>query len=623
MTSQNFTGASHRGETRSIVLDNSRDELLTAFGKATLTDRYLLPGETYQSMFGRVACAYSEHNAHAQRVYDAISKLWFMPSTPILSNGGTERGLPISCFLNTVEDSLEGIEGTWSENVWLAARGGGIGTCWSEVRSIGEKIGEVGESSGIIPFIKVQDSLTLGISQGSLRRGSAAVYLDVSHPEIMEFLEIRDPNGGDQNRRSLNIHHGVTIPDAFMEAVRNGHDWELKSPATGDVRKTVEAREVWEKIMAMRIKTGEPYLLFTDTVNRALPEHQKRLGLRVTQSNLCSEITLPTGLDHIGGDRTAVCCLSSLNVETYLEWKGNRQFLKDVCLFLDEVLQSFISRTAGVKGFHKARYAAYRERSIGLGMMGFQSLLQSMSIAMESAMAKVWNRQIWRWLSETGAEINAEVAAERGPCPDAQEGGAMKRWSHIYSIAPTASISIIAGNTSPCGEPHPTNIFTQKTLSGSHTVKNRHLQALLEKKWTETGWKKEADDKETWIADQWSQILNDEGSVQNLAYLNEHEKMVFMTAFEIDQRWLLEHMVDRAPFICQAASNNFFVPPDVNVWDMHNLHFKAWERGVKSLYYLRSKSAQRATKITHLAGEMPVVEQAQKASDYDECLVCQ
>src|SRR5471030_525169 len=348
---------------RKVEVDRSRDQLLTAFGKTTLEDRYLLPGESYQDMFARVATAFADDADHAQRIYDYISKLWFMPATPVLSNGGASRGLPISCFLNAVGDSLESIVGTWNQNVWLAANGGGIGTYWGGVRSIGEKVKGQGQTSGIIPFIRVMDSLTLAISQGSLRRGSAAVYVDVHHPEIEEFLEIRKPSG-DFNRKALNLHHGISITDEFMEAVRDGEPFGLRSPKTHEVVKLVDARTLWQKILEIRLQTGEPYLIFSDTVNRAMPQHQRELGMKVTQSNLCSEIMLHTGKDHKGKDRTAVCCLSSVNAETFLEWRDHPTFIEDVMRFLDNVLQDFIDRAPPEMG--AAAYAADRERSVGL-----------------------------------------------------------------------------------------------------------------------------------------------------------------------------------------------------------------------------------------------------------------
>src|SRR6478609_8358795 len=428
-----------------VEVDHSRDSLLTDFGKDTLTDRYLLPGESYQDLFVRVASAYADDAEHAQRVYDYISKLWFMPATPVLSNGGTGRGLPISCYLNSVDDSLNGIVDTWNENVWLASRGGGIGTYWGQVRGIGEPVGLNGKTSGIIPFVRVMDSLTLAISQGSLRRGSAAVYLDVSHPEIEEFLEIRKPSG-DFNRKALNLHHGVLISDAFMEAVRNGDEWQLKSPKDGSVRATVDARSLFQKLVETRLATGEPYIVFSDTVNRMMPKHHRELGLKVSTSNLCSEITLPTGRDHLGNDRTAVCCLSSLNLEKWDEWNADKPFIEDVMRFLDNVLQDYIDRAPDEMA--RAKYSASRERSVGMGVMGFHSFLQAKNIGFESPMAKVWNLRMFKHIAAAANEASMVLAQERGACPDAEERGAMERFSCKMAIAPTASISIICGGTS-------------------------------------------------------------------------------------------------------------------------------------------------------------------------------
>ncbi|HWJ59376.1 MAG TPA: ribonucleoside-diphosphate reductase subunit alpha, partial [Sphingomicrobium sp.] len=376
-----------------VTTDDSRDALLTEFGKETLKDRYLLPGENYQDLFARVAAAYADDAGHAQRVYDYISKLWFMPATPVLSNGGTGRGLPISCYLNSVSDSLEGIVGTWNENVWLASRGGGIGTYWGHVRGIGEPVGLNGKTSGIIPFVRVMDSLTLAISQGSLRRGSAACYLDINHPEIEEFLEIRKPSG-DFNRKALNLHHGVLVTDEFMVAVRDGAEFELKSPKDQSVRGKVDARSLFQKLVETRLATGEPYIIFIDAVNKAMPKHHRDLGLKVSTSNLCSEITLPTGKDHLGADRTAVCCLSSLNLETWDQWNGDKTFIEDVMPFLDNVLSDYIPRAPDEMA--RAKYSAERERSVGLGVMGFHSFLQARGIPFEGAMAKSWNLKIFK-----------------------------------------------------------------------------------------------------------------------------------------------------------------------------------------------------------------------------------
>ncbi|HEV2595446.1 MAG TPA: ribonucleoside-diphosphate reductase subunit alpha [Sphingomicrobium sp.] len=593
-----------------VETDVRRDALLTEFGKDTLKDRYLLPGEGYQDLFARVAAAYSDDAGHAQRVYDYISKLWFMPATPVLSNGGTGRGLPISCYLNTVSDSLEGIVGTWNENVWLASRGGGIGTYWGSVRGIGEPVGLNGKTSGIIPFVRVMDSLTLAISQGSLRRGSAACYLDVSHPEIEEFLEIRKPSG-DFNRKALNLHHGVLITDDFMEAVRDGAEFELKSPKDGSVRGKVDARSLFQKLVETRLQTGEPYIIFIDAVNKAMPKHHRDLGLKVSTSNLCSEITLPTGRDHLGADRTAVCCLSSLNLETWDEWNKDKQFIEDIMRFLDNVLSDYIARAPDEMA--RAKYSAERERSVGLGVMGFHSFLQARGLSFEGAMAKSWNLKMFKHIRAQVDQASMMLAKERGPCPDAADMGVMERFSCKMAIAPTASISIIAGGTSACIEPIPANIYTHKTLSGSFSIKNPYLERMLKEK---------SKDSPT----VWNSILENGGSVQHLDFLSPDEKDVFKTSFEIDQRWLLELAADRTPYIDQAQSLNLFIPADVDKWDLMMLHFRSWELGIKSLYYLRSKSVQRAGFAGGVeADNTPELKEIPLASttDYDECLACQ
>lgn len=595
-----------RPDPADLALDRSRDRLLTDFGRQTLTDRYLLPGEGPQDMFARVACAFADDTEHAQRLYDYMSRLWFMPATPILSNGGTERGLPISCFLNSVPDSLEGIVETWNENIWLASRGGGIGTYWGHVRSIGEAVKGTGKTSGIMPFVHVMDGLTLAISQGSLRRGSAAVYLDVHHPEIEEFLEVRKPSG-DFNRKALNLHHGVNLTDEFMQAVTDGGDFALRSPKNGEVLRCIDARSLWQRILETRLQTGEPYLLFIDTVNGGMPAHLRQRGLKVTTSNLCSEITLPTGRDPDGHERTAVCCLSSLNIERWDDWHDDADFIEDIARFLDNVLTQFIE--AAPPEMRKARYSALNERSIGLGVMGFHSFLQARRVPFESAPAKGWNLKIFRHIRQEMDAASRSLAAERGPCPDALRAGARERFSHKLAIAPTASISIICGGVSACIEPIPANIYTHKTLSGSFTVRNRHLQALL----AERG----RDDSATWQS-----ILEHDGSIQHLDCLDEHEKAVFRTAFELDQRWIIELAADRAPMICQSQSLNLFLPGDIDKWDLHMLHYTAWKRGIKSLYYCRSKAIQRAG----FAGRMDAAEQVAgdaSATDYEECLACQ
>lgn len=596
-----------RGTT--VRIDRTRDDKLTQFGKDTLQDRYLMPGESYQDMFARVAMAYADDTAHAQRMYDYISNLWFMPSTPVLSNGGTDRGLPISCFLNEASDSLEGIVDTWTENVWLAARGGGIGSYWGNLRSIGERIGKVGKTSGVMPFLKVMDSLTLAISQGSLRRGSAAVYMPVSHPEIEEFIEFRRPTGGDPNRKSLNLHHGVVITDDFMHAVEHDQEWALKSPKDGRIISRVSARELWIRMLTARVETGEPYMLFIDHVNRAIPEHHKLAGLNVKMSNLCSEITLPTGRDKDGADRTAVCCLSSVNLENYLEWEGHPTFIEDCLRFLDNVLSDFIKTAPD--SMSKARYAAMRERSVGLGVMGFHSFLQGQGIPFEGVMAKVWNKRMFKHIKKEADKASVTLADERGACPDALEYGIHERFSNKIAIAPTASISIICGGASPGIEPVAANVYTHKTLSGSYPVRNPYLADVLDR-------------HDMNNEDIWSSITVNGGSVQHLDFLSQEEKDVFKTAIELDQRWIIEHAADRTPFICQSQSLNVFLPADIHKRDLHQIHWQAWKKGVKSLYYCRSMSLQRAESGEGAAKAAKASAAPKRnANDGEECLACQ
>ena len=597
-----------------IKIDRSRDNKLTDFGKATLKDRYLGHNESYQDLFARVASSYADDNLHAQRIYNYISNLWFMPATPVLSNGGTKRGLPISCFLNEASDSLSGILDLWSENVWLAAKGGGIGSYWGNLRSIGEKIGKVGKTSGIIPFIKVMDSLTMAISQGSLRRGSAACYLPIDHPEIEEFIEMRRPTGGDPNRKALNLHHGILVSDAFMRAVETDEQWALKSPADGTVQQTISARNLWIRLLTARMETGEPYIIYIDTVNRQIPQHHKLANLTVKTSNLCSEITLPTGIDKDGRDRTAVCCLSSLNLEKYDEWKDDAMMINDVMRFLDNVLTDFIERAPDQ--FADAKYSAARERSVGLGVMGFHSYLQKHSIPLESVMSKVWNKKIFKHIQEHVDQASKDLADERGPCPDAAEYGFNERFSNKTAIAPTASISIICGGASPGVEPVAANSYTHKTLSGSFNVRNRYLVELLEKHGKNN-------------EDVWSGITTNQGSVSDLDFLTDHEKDVFKTAFELDQKWIIELSGDRTPHISQAQSINLFLAADVHKKELHKIHFDAWKKGLKSLYYCRSKSIQRAENVNDekstdiLANVYKQKPTAAKDPEYEECLSCQ
>ena len=528
----------------SSKISDSIDSKLTSFGLATLKDRYFLPGEGFSDMIKRIASAYSDNKEHEERMIRYISNMWFMPSTPILSNGGTTRGLPISCFVNEVDDSLKDIVSSWVENVWFASRGGGIGTYWGNIRSIGEKLSKSGHTSGVIPFLKISDSTTLAISQGSLRRGSSAAYMPIDHPEIEEFIDIRRPTGGDVNRKALNINNGICITDKFMEAVEKDLEWELISPHTGDVVSTVFARSLWIKILAARLEIGEPYILFIDRVNALIPEAQKKLGLKIKTSNLCSEITLPTGIDHQGKKRTGVCCLSSLNLEYFDEWSKEELIVEDCLRFLDNALEDFIQRAT--PEMCNAIYSAKRERSVGLGVMGFGSYLQSKMIAFESATAKAVNLKIFKYIKEKADAASRKLAEEKGPCEDAKEANLMERFSNKTAIAPTASISIIAGGASPGIEPYTANVYTQKTLAGSFRVINKFLQKLLE-------------EKGKFTEEVITSITITEGSVSHLDFLTDHEKSVFKTAYEIDQMWIIEHSADRTPYIDQAQSLNIFL----------------------------------------------------------------
>lgn len=596
-----------------IQIDPSRDNLLTDFGMATLQDRYLLAGEGPQNAFARVAAAYADDAAHAQRLYDYMSRLWFVPSTPVLANGGATRALPISCYLSEVQDDMHSIVQKWNEGVWIAANTGGTGTYWGNIRSIGEQIGLKGKASGVVPFIVVQNSLSAAIDRGAQRRGAAAVYLPVWHPEIEEFIEIRRPTGGDPLRKALFLHNAVIVDDAFMHAVEKDELYELKSPKTGLPVKQVKARDIWIRILTCRVETGEPYIMFSDTVNRAIPEHHKKQGLTVKMSNLCCEIVLPTGIDQYGKDRTAVCCLSSVNLECFEEWSQEPHFIEDLMRYLDNILQDFIDRAP--PEFEAARYSALRERSVGLGAMGFHSFLQMKGIPFESVMAKVWNKKMFKHIKDGADKASVLLAEERGPCPDAAEVLVKERFSNKIAIAPNASSSIYCGNASPGIEPYPSNSYNHKTLGGTFNVRNKHLRKILQ------AYGK--DDEDTW-----TNITANGGSVMGLDFLTDAEKDVFKTAFELDQRWIIEHAADRTPYICQSQSVNVFLPADVHKRDLHMVHYMAWKKGVKTLYYCRSKSLQRAEVISQpnannsakIVQLKPVVEEANK---YEECLACQ
>ena len=583
------------------MIIEDRDNLLTDFGKTTLKDRYLLPEENSpQEAFLRAAKAYSDNDEMAQRIYDYASKLWFMYSTPILSNGGTERGMPISCFLNYVGDSREGLTDHYTENAWLTSIGGGIGGYWGDIRSDGTKTSGGSQSSGTVPFLKVVDSEIMAFSQGKTRRGSYAAYMNISHPEILEFLDIRKPSGGDIHRKCLNLHHGINITNDFMELIEKciqeptyDDTWNLIDPHTKEIVRKVSARDLWLKILENRVATGEPYICFIDHINDALPETQKKLGLLVRHSNLCTEITLPTN-----EDRTAVCCLSSVNLEKYDEWKNDKLFISDIVRFLDNVLQSFIENAPD--SVFRAKFSATQERSIGLGAMGFHAYLQKNNIVFESVMAKAKNKIMFKHIKDEAVKESKRLAIKRGEAPD-MEGTGMRN-AHLLAVAPNASSSIICGTTSPSVEPFRANAYVQKTMSGSFLVKNKFLEKLLETKGI--------NNEKTWTS-----ILGNRGSVLHIKELSAWEKDVFKTAIEINQSWVIEHAADRQEFICQGQSLNLFVPADVNIKELHDTHMLAWKKKLKTLYYCRSEAIKRAELVSKKV-ERTIIPEA-------DCLACE
>ena len=582
-----------------INIDYSRDELLTDSGKTILKDRYLLPTEASpQDGFARAAKTFADDQAHAQRLYDYASKLWFMFSTPILSNGGTTRGLPISCFLNYVDDSREGLADHYTENIWLSSMGGGIGGYWGNVRSQGMATSIGNKTTGVIPFMHVVDSQMTAFHQGATRRGSYASYMDVSHPEIVEFIEMRKPTGGDIHRKNLNLHHGINVTDAFMEAVQKGEAWNLIDPHTKQVIKTIDARTLWIKILETRIATGEPYISFIDTVNAALPESQKKLGLKFNHSNLCSEITLPTAKD-----RTAVCCLSSVNLEYFDEWKDNKLFIEDLVRMLDNVLEHFI--TSAPSYMWRAVNSARCERAIGLGTMGLHSYFQKREVAMDGEKSKDINDFIFKHIHNEAQAANEKLGAERGSPADMEGTGL--RHSHVIAIAPNASSSVICGGTSPSIEPLRANAFSQKTLSGTFLMKNKYLERVL--------LKHDRNNKEVWKS-----IVTNGGSVQHLDFLSDEEKAVFKTAIEMNQRHLVDLAADRQQYICQSQSLNLFLPPDVDTKTLHGIHLRAWKSKVKTLYYMRSQALK---KVENLSSQIERTIRQDYQQEEAACVACE
>ncbi len=598
-----------------IKVDYSRDSLFDELGKLRLKESYMKDEEqSPQERFAFVSSKFGSNAEHAQRLYDYSSKHWLSYSTPILSFGRSKRGLPISCFLNYIEDTAEGLVDNLSETNWLSMLGGGVGIGFG-IRSADDK------STGVMPHLKIYDASSLAYRQGRTRRGSYAAYLDISHPDIINFLEMRKPTG-DQNMRTLNMHHGINIPDSFMEIIERcmidsdaDDSWQLIDPASHEVRETVSAKELWMRILEMRMTTGEPYLHFIDTSNKHLPQWLKDKGLRVNQSNLCSEIILPTN-----EKRTAVCCLSSLNLEYYDEWKDDTLFLKDVAEMLDNVLQYFIDHAP--KEIKRAKYSAMRERSIGIGALGWHALLQRKNIPWESSMAVGLNKNIFKSIREKLDVANKELGMERGEAPDAEGTG--NRFSHLMAIAPNASSSILMGNTSPSIEPYRANAYRQDTLSGSHLNKNRYLDKVIMAHLSPNGSpltpKGEDEYQEIWRS-----IIANDGSVQHLDWMDDWTKDVFKTSMEIDQRWVVQHAADRQSWIDQAQSLNVFFRPDSNIKYIHAVHFQAWKAGLKTMYYCRSDKIAKADKVAKKIEREVIKEIDLHALTTDEgaCLACE
>lgn len=592
-----------------IAIDLERDKLFDELGLKRLRESYMLDSENSpQERFAFVSEQFGSNPEHAQRLYDYASKHWLSYSTPVLSFGRSKSGLPISCFLSFLPDSANGLVDTLSETNWLSMLGGGIGVHVG-IRSSGDK------STGVMPHMKTYDASSLAYRQGRTRRGSYATYLDISHPDIIQFLEMRKPTG-DQNMRCLNLHHGINITDDFMQIIERcmvdpkaDDNWHLKDPHNDEVKETVSAKELWQRILEMRMQTGEPYIVFIDTANKALPEWLKAEDQKINGSNLCCEIFLPTS-----EDRTAVCCLSSLNLEYYDEWKNDPQFIRDVAEMLDNVLTHFIENAPDE--IKRARYSAYRERSIGIGALGLHAYFQKNNIPFESALAKSANMRIFRHIKEKLDQANVELADERGACPDAEKHGFNVRFSHTTAIAPNASTSLIMGNTSPSIEPYRANVFRQDTLSGAHVYKNRFLQKVLEEKCAENNLD---------VEEVWSSIISRDGSVQHLDWLDDYTKAVFKTATELDQRWIIDLAGDRQQFIDQGQSVNLFFPPDVGIKYLHAVHFLAWKSGLKGLYYCRSDKLRKADRVSQRVERKRIEEEIdlQEMIDGNTCLACE
>jgi ribonucleoside-diphosphate reductase alpha chain len=593
-----------------VWVDDSRDELFMDFARATLDDIYLSPTEKYQDRIANAHRAYADDQAHAQRMYEYSSKGWCIPATPILANGGTTRGLPISCYLTHVQDDMKDIIGHWAEIAHLGHKGGGIGSYWGDVRSADEKIGLIGKSSGVMPFLKVDDAQTASISQGNARRASAVVFLDIDHPEIELFVEMRQKTGGDPKYKCLNLHHGVVITDAFMWAVVINGQWDLKARTTGLVVKTLSARALFEKIIEYRMANGEPFILFLENANKHVPIHHKKAGLLVRTSNLCMEILLPTGRDQYGNHRTAVCALYQLNAEKFDEWKDDPNIIEDVARFMDNVLTDYIDHAG--PDFARATYSAQRERSIGVGHFGIHSYLQMKNVPVSSPIGMAMSTKIAKHINDGMKAASYKLAVERGPCPDAADYGIMERFSCKTAMAPTASVSIVAGaGCSAGGDFIPANIYTHKTRVGSWSVKNKWLTKVLDAYGRNTN-------------EVWDSIVKHTGSVAHLDFLSDHERDVFKTAYEIDPKFGILYNEARIPHIDQSQSYNMYIPPMIDRAELMRIHIDGWMRGIKSYYYLRTLAPSRGDSSDgekiQVVGWTP--EEPGKVT-YEECTWCQ
>jgi len=546
-----------RGNTAQI--DRAKDANLSPAAKALLKNKFLAPNETYQDIFGRIAVHYADDSAHAQRLYNYMSDLWFMPSEAILQNGGKADGLPVSCYQNEASDTLDDIVNLWNENVWLTSLGGRVSSYWGNIRSAGEPTGAHATASGIMPFLRVVDSINNAVSGHAAHHNKTAIFLPVWHPEIEPFINTLE---------TQTLKRCVLITNRFMDAVDYDEEWPLKSPKDGHVIHRINARYLWDQILQHRKKHGEPALLFIDHVNDAIPEYHKMAGLNVKMADIHMGITLPTGVDHLGNERTSVCPQSFVNLEKFETWQTDKFFIEDIMRFLDNVLSDFIKKAPDK--IHRAKYAAMRERSVGLGVTGFHGFLQSKMIPLESAMTKIWNRRIFEHLKHAADTASTRLAAEKGSCPDASDYGAKERFSNKIMLSPSDTESVLCGNLGTSIAPCLSNITIYQTATDPIIVKNRYLEQTLI-------------DQNKNTDDVWQSIQNNGGSVQHLDILSDDKKEIFKISTEIEARWLITHAAERGEFICQSQSLSLHVPNNITEDDFYNLHWDAWSGGLKSL----------------------------------------